>query len=497
MKNNLNLLDKARSYFDPEYGFKASKLRLATAIMVGNSNYDINIPTENYEIGDTTTADDDLEGLETARDTSRLKEKNNGFASGVMQCATDHVIGTGLRPKSTINRRRLTQISEEKIKYYEDLMDDYFQDWVDSQFSDVTGINDFYLQQRLAYFTYKRDGECFATLPIIDKQINLKLIGAENVEGEIDGFRFGIKTDSNNRPISYRVLQKDNSFKEVKNDTIKQNMLHVFKRKRIDSLRGMPFISGVARDLDYIDDYMKEELKAARVAAIFMGSIETAATNNIFDKPAYEVDLSGTTPRSKNDPTKKTFRESQITQLSMGEKLNIHTQGRDNPNFDKIVTTALQKVAACTRIPMEIILTIFTSSYSASRASMLIMDKFVQPERKIMNRQFNNPIRNQVIEYGVLKGDLDIPGFFDFKSDYLKCQWEGDAIGSVDPVKDVKAKIAAIDGLLMTRTKATSDLGNGDFEKNMKIREKEDEIIRTSKLIDNDIDKTNEEGVTK
>lgn len=479
--DNLNILDKAKSFFSPEYELKAQQSRIAAA-MLASASYDISTPTENYDVGYETTSDEDLEDLETARNTSRLKCKNNGFAKGLIRCAVDHVIGTGLKAKATINRRRMQNLDEDQIKAIEDDINDYWNDWVDSQFSDVTGHNNFNLQQRLAYLRYKIDGDSFASLPIINNELTLKLIGAELIEGEVDGYSFGIKTDRHKKPISYRVLGHDDKYNIVTNDPIKKNMLHIFNRERVEMLRGFPFITEIAVDLDYIDSYMKSELKAAQIAALFLGSIETAATENVFKKP--NSDLSGMgSSNPAIDDTKKTFQQNQITQLAKGEKLNIHSQGRDNPNFDKIVTTSLQKVSTLTRIPTEILLTIFTSSYSASRASMLMMDKFAKPERDLFNSQFNNPTRDQVIEWGVLKGKLVIPGYFDNKAQFNKCEWTGDPMGSVDPVKDVNAKVIAIDNNLTTRAKATKDLGQGDFENNVKQLEKENTILDDANLL--------------
>ena len=477
----LNIFDKTVSYFSPSYEFHTSRLRGASAVL-NNNTYDMNTPTINYDVGSPTTTDDDMQNSETMRDTARQKVKNNGFAKGILRCAKDHAIGTGLRAKSTINRRRVSGLSEDRIKQIENDLDDYFNDWAESQFSDVTGLNNFYLQQRLAYYTYKLDGECFGSLPIVDNELSLKLIGAEFIEGDSDGFSFGIKTDGNQKPIAYNVKSLDNEFKEIKNDSIKINMIHLFNRERIDMLRGFPFLTEIMRDLDYIDQYMKTELKAAELAAHFIGSIETEATGNIFKVP--DVDLSGVGSSNPSiDNTKKVFRNNTITQLQKGEKLNIFTQGRDNPNFDKIVSTSLKKVSALTRIPMELILTIFTSSYSASRASMLLMEKFTSPERMIFNKMFNNPIRNQVIEWGVLNNRLNIPNFFDNKNEILRCEWSGDAMGSVDPVKDAKAKISLIESNLTTRTKATRDLGQGDFEINVKQIEKENIALKEANLL--------------
>jgi len=473
----LNFVDKARGYFNPEYAFKASRLRAATALI--GSIHDASRPTPNYEVAQWDNPEElDILDLVTLRATSRDKYYNNGFYKGTISAAVDHVVGSGLHSKSTIQRRLIPSLTEEKAKNTEEMFDDYFNAWAESTMCDVTSKDNFYAIQRLAYMQYKRDGDCFVSLPLTPvrsgKVVQINMIGAEHVKSYELGFEHGIKVNRNGMPVSYSIIQKDNTFKKVKAFSKgKRNILHVFNRERAKLKRGIPFLSPVMRDVDAIDQYMKYELTAAKLSAIFFGSITTQSKEDIFGS---EADLLNPTEQKQTE--KNTIKENSITQLLPGDELKIHQQGRDNPNYDKFVMTSMQKVAASTRIPLEIILTQFTSSYSASRAAMLQMQKFVKPERELFITSFCKPIRDQVITWGVLSGDLDVPDFFENRSAYLKSIWIGDPMGSVDPQKDVKAKVSAIDNHLLTREQATVELGFGDFETNVNILKKEKELIK-------------------
>ena len=459
-----------------------------------DDDYDITRHDNNFSIGSNTTTEEDIRNLEQARDTSRLYAKNNGFIKGLLRASRDNVIGTGLKAKSNLSRKHFKNLTESQLKNIEDNINNYFNKWALSKNSDITQNNNFYLQQRLAYFTYKRDGDVFATLPLLRNEINLRLIPPEFLTYDsVDGFIQGIRTNQYGRPVEYAINKSEDGLDDfiiLRNSINKQNVLHLFDNERINSLRGMPFTTEIIRDCVYIDDYMKSELLASQIASKFIGTIKTKSNGNIFETKKTNLlknNLGNTEVNLKKQD--RIFKHNTITQLKPDEELDIINKGRDNPNFDKIVNTSLQKVSSCTRIPIEIILTVFTSSYSASRASMLLLEKFIKPEREIFNAKFNNPIRNQVIEWGVLKGDLNIPDFFNNKDEYLNCEWLGDTQGSVDPVKDAKAKIALIDNNLTTREKATRDLGNGDFEANAKQLEKEREILKQNNLISDEVTK--------
>ena len=459
-----------------------------------DDDYDITSQDNNFSIGSNTTTEQDIRNLEQARDTSRSHAKNNGFVKGLLRASRDNVIGTGLKSKSNLSRKHFKNLTESQLKNIEDNINNYFNKWALSKNSDITQNNNFYLQQRLAYFTYKRDGDVFAALPLLRNEINLRLIPPEFLTYDsVDGFIQGIRTNQYGRPVEYAINKSEDGLDDfiiLRNSINKQNVLHLFDNERINSLRGMPFTTEIIRDCVYIDDYMKSELQASQIASKFIGTIKTKSNGNIFEAKKTNLlknNLGNTEANLKKQD--RTFKHNTITQLKPDEELDIINKGRDNPNFDKIVNTSLQKVSSCTRIPIEIILTVFTSSYSASRASMLLLEKFIKPEREIFNAKFNNPIRNQVIEWGVLKGDLIIPNFFNNKDEYLNCEWLGDTQGSVDPVKDAKAKVTLIDNNLTTREKATRDLGNGDFEANAKQLEKERDILKQNNLIFDEVTK--------
>lgn len=483
----LNTLDKIKSYFSPSAALEIVKLRSASSL-IGGSIYDGATQSPHYNIAVwETTEEDDLQDLSTLRATSRYKYKNNGFYKGVIQCATDHVIGSGLRAKSTIQRRLIPSLTEERAKEIEAQFDDYFNSWAESNISDRTGKDNFFTLQRLAYKLYKKDGDSFATLPLVNlgdrKILQVNLIGAENIESNKSDFIEGIKVSSDKLPLMYSIKQADNSYKSVRAfSNGKRNVLHIFERDRAKAVRGVPFLTPVMRDVDAIDQVMKYELNATKLAAIFFGSIESQSTAEIFGA---DTDLlSG----EQKQTTQNTVKENSITQLAPGDKLNIHDKSRDNANFPSFINANLQKVATETRIPLEIILAQFVSSYSASRAAMLQMMKFVNPERITFNNSFNKPIREQVIIWGILQGDLaltsaEITSFFENRSAFLKAMWIGDPMGSVDPMKDVRAKTMAIDANLCTRELATSDLGYGDFETNADILSKERELLLEKKLI--------------
>ncbi len=297
--STLNWLDKTKSFFNPEQGFKIAQFRAAEELYYGGL-YDgaTQSPHYNIEVFDTTE-DEDIQDLITLRATSRAKYKNNGFYRGIIQASVDHVIGSGLKAKSTIQRRALPHLSEERVKEIEAMFDDYFNSWAKSTICDVTAKDNFYALQRLAYKAYKRDGDSFAALPLSNiasqKIMQVDLLGAETITSKDKNFTEGIKVSSNKMPLIYSVKQSDGSYKEIRAfKSGKRNVLHIFERERTKQIRGIPFLTSVMRDLDAIDEYMKHEMGAAKLSAIFFGSIKTQPGTSCRRRNAYLPHRNGT-----------------------------------------------------------------------------------------------------------------------------------------------------------------------------------------------------------
>ena len=475
-----NIIDKAIGYLSPIYAYKASIFRNASKIFGDKGIYDGATQSNHYNNFDGTTPNEDTDELKTLRDNSRNLYKNNGFIEGLINSATDHVIGDGLEAKSTIDRIALG-ITDERAIEIENILDRYFSSWAESTIADTTAKDNFYLMQRLIYETYLVDGDCFSTLPLrtineFSKVIQIDLIGSEDVDSMNPKFIEGIKVSKEKMPLEYSIIQSDSTYKTFKAfKGGKRNVLHLFKRKRIKTVRGIPFATSIMKDAVYINSYMTHELAAAKLSAIFFGSIKSAATGGIpgiFGKGEVDV-LTG----KQTQTIKNTVKENAITELSPGDELDIHPAGRDNPNIEQFVMTCLKKFSSAKRIPLEIILGQFVSSYSASRAAMISMQKFVNPERALFTNSICNPIRNQIITWGMLQGELNIPEFWENRTEILKCRWIGDPVMSVDPVKDAKAKILMIDNFLLDYEKATLDLGNGDFTVNVNNLKKQKALL--------------------
>ena len=126
-----------------------------------------------------------LPALRILRDRSRDLERNNAIARGTLKAMLSGVIGSGLRPCAAIDREMLG-LSEEQAQAWQNMAEQGFRVWSESTHSDYMGELNFFSLQKLAYYSQKTSGDCFALLPWeprpgVPYDLRVQLIEADRV----------------------------------------------------------------------------------------------------------------------------------------------------------------------------------------------------------------------------------------------------------------------------------------------------------------------------
>jgi len=80
-----------------------------------------------------------------------------------------------------------------------------------------------------------------------------------------------------------------------------------------------------------------------------------------------------------------------------------------------------------------------------------------------MDAKLNNPTWEMLIEEAVLRGELNAPGFFENKPEWLKVKWVADGWEWIDPLKEVKAAIEGKDANIINLSDIAASRGQ-DWE---------------------------------
>ena len=175
-----------------------------------------------------------------------------------------------------------------------------------------------------------------------------------------------------------------------------------------------------------------------------------------------------------------------VNVLNPGDKIEIADSKRPSSNFDAFVTSLAKYVGAALEIPVELLIKSFTSSYSASRASLLEAWKAFRMKRKWLASDLCQPVYEIFLTEAVASGRIKAPGFFldpAVKKAYCGAQWNGPAPGMIDPVKDATAAEKRIAIGVSTRQREAIEMTGTDFDANIVQLARENQLMEENGLI--------------
>ena len=494
-----NVIDKAVGVINPEAGLKRTLYREKMKVFkIVNKGYDEHGASRRKKAlkgmnADSGTADEDIgENHEILVKRSRSLWQGSTVATAAIKNIATNAVGTGLKAKPSVDYEYL-DLNEDQKTEIEKIIEREYQYW--SKNCGLFREESFEEVQNLVMLSQLMSGDVFVLLPV-EKDGYLKL---QAIEGDQIGAGLGsggadIKNGvelQNGRVVAYHIKQKNMQTKRITlrgGTSQKRNILHIMLAERPAQRRGVPYLAHVIEDLKQLDRYQKAELHAAVIASFFTVFIETPDIIAPFGEgggiPAKEqVD--------KEDESTLELGQGNIMALDKGEKASVVNPARQNASFDSFVTSICRNIGAALEIPFESLLKHFSSSYSASRAALLELWKFVKYRRYFLIKQFCNPVYEQFIDLLVYSGKLPHINKERYKKDPLyrealyKCMWYGPSQGQIDPLKEVVAAEKRINLGITTRTQETMEMNGGDWEKNAEQLRKEKEIIDNLGIINN------------
>ncbi len=487
----LNFIDSFVTFFSPLAG--ARRLRARKAIEIFGS-YDGASRTKRglkeWATFGNDADSDILSDLPTLRERSRDLIRNNPLAAGSIKTKVTNVVGTGLRLQARIDRDAIG-MSDEQADIWESAAEREWRLFWDSKECDVTRTLTGTGITRMVYQQAKENGDVFILLPRVTRlgvpyDLKLQVVEADRVtnlddkqdSGTLSG---GIEKDKYGAPVKYHILKQHPGSIEPKqewqtrpafgNKTGLRNIIHLFNPTRPGQSRGVPDLAAVIEPLKQLGRYTEAEIMAAVISGMFTVFIETESGAGGFDY----TNMSGETGQASSDKDMK-LGNGLIMELANGEKIHDSNPGRPNTAFDPFVQSILRQIGVALELPFEILIKHFTASYSAARAALLEMWKYVLSERRWLSDNFLKLVYEVWMYEAVVTGRIAAPGFLSdpaIKAAYLGCDFIGPSKGQIDELKEVKAANERVNGGFSTIAYETAELNGGDWERNHKQQAKE------------------------
>jgi lambda family phage portal protein len=408
------------------------------------------------------SADSDTLGdLPTLRAQSRDLIRNDALASGAVNGVTTNVVHTGIVPHARIDARYLG-LSDEAASAWQDDAKRVFELWANETSADAARTANWWEQQQLVFRAKLESGDVFALRRFIPRAgvvfgTAVQLIEADRVCNpeivpENCVMRGGIELDKYGSPRAYHIANTHPGENGMRSETTRIEafdefgqpiVLPIMSVKRIGQTRGVPYLSPVVQAIKQLSRYSEAEISASVISAMFAVFVTSP---NPSGGPLASLGaargLGALADEEAKPQNTRVLTPGMITDLAPGEDIKSAQMNRPNTAFEAFTQAVARWIGVGLEIPYEVLVKHFTSSYSASRAALIEAWKFYLIERDNLVTRFCAPTYAWVIAEAVATGLLAAPRFFEdpfARAAWLRCDWVGQAMPQIDPLKEAKA----------------------------------------------------------
>lgn len=446
----------------------------------------------------------------TLRNRARILYMSTPVATSAINTNRTNVVGVGLRLQPVVDRKFLG-LSDEYADKLNETISREFEMWAkNKRVCDAMGMNDFYEIQQIALASSLLNGDVFGVIKFLENdtlvpyRTCIQLIESDRISTPTESYSLygiittgktkegnyiydGVEVDKQGRVQAYYIRSNypneitdiETSWKRIEvysKNTKTYNIVHATSLDRPEQYRGTSILAPVIESLLQLRRYTDAELQAAVIESFFTAFIKTEADpsedpfhgiNEEYDEH-YEEDEYNLGP-------------GEVNIMKPGESVEFADPKRPGNGFQSFVEAICTYIGAALDMPQEILLKKFSSNYSASRGALMEAWKSFKMRRTWFVNDFCNPIYEAFFSEAVALGRINAPGFFKdpaIREAYLKANWIGPTQGQLDPEKEVNAEIKKVEHGFTTREEATVNLNGGNWENNMNILKRENELMK-------------------
>jgi len=528
----VSFIDRAIELIAPRAALRreAARLKLGAMRQVLNSGYSHSGASRRKKsmqgwISTSRSPQEDIgNNLALLRERSRDLYMSGGLGTSAIKKNQSNILGSGLELKCQINARALG-LTPEQAKEWEDRTEFEFKLWAESKI-DNTGLNDFYDAQRIMLTGWLLNGDSLAIVKYADRPegtnpylLRLHLIEADRLSTpnqyvpahlspalsnfvtmdyvELnDGRKIqnGVETDAAGKVIAYWISNKHpNSLlptrqpiQWVRVDALNRvsglpNVLFVMDPERAEQYRGVPYLAPVIEQIKQMSRYTEAEIAAAIINSFFTAFIKTEGPKNTnpLGESIPEEDRLDIPPEERLASYE--MGPGTINVLGPNEDITFGDPKHPTSGFETFTRSMAQLVGATLDIPYEMLLGVFNSSYSASRAALLQAWRPFRDRRDWFAHDFCQQVYETWLFEAVATGRIQAPGFFSDPARrklWSKAIWIGPSPGQIDPVKEVQAAAMRIANKFSTHEREAMEINGSDYDSNVEVLRREYEVAR-------------------
>lgn len=403
--------------------------------------------------------------LRTLRARSRQAAQNNPYAKRFAQMVVDNVCGPDpFRLQAKIKNRsgKLDDVSNKAIERA-------WCGWGRAGQCEITGKWSWATVQRLMVRNLAVDGEILLRkyrgpefgrygyqLHVIDVDRLWELKNEQLANG--GAIHAGVEVDAVGRPVAYHLLKRKASSWQTgysyETDRVPaEEIVHIFVPDFAEQLRGIPWMYAALLNLVHLGAFEEAAVIAARVGASQMGVIESPDGGAALANQQTQ-DAAGN-PQISAEP-------GTFPMLPPGYKMTGWNPQYPDAAIGPFIKACLRGVGAGLGVAYHNLANDLEGvNYSSARIGELDERDTWMGLQTFMVDHLHEPLYANWLRVQILGGvlPLDITKV----EKYLDVYWQGRRWAWVDPAKEVKAALDAINGKIKSRTRVIAE-GGEDIE---------------------------------
>ncbi|HTH58242.1 MAG TPA: phage portal protein [Cyclobacteriaceae bacterium] len=466
-------------------------------------------------LGEAGPAFDYKPDYETLRIRSWQAFLDSDIAQTIIKKYSIWKIGNGLKLQSEPNKTVLQSegINFKNIQDFCEVTEARFSVYSKSKEADYSEMRSLQQLAVRANINAIVGGDCLVVLRLIDDFVRVQLIDGSHVRqpiglGAYDGtfpntstlpngnkINNGVEIDPKGKHIAYYVKKAPltTNYERIPCRD-EQGLIYAFMvyglEYRLDSQRGIPIISTVIESIKKLERYKDATLGSAEERQKIAYFIEHGVTStgehplaaaiktarNVDYQPAQvPVDSEGQQFANKVAATTK----KQIFNMPNDSTIKA-PDSKTELHFKDFFTINADMICSTLGIPPDVAKSIYTNSFSASRAALKDWEHVLNVERAKFSAEFYQPIYNFWLHVEILKNKIQAKGYLNAYASrnfmainaYRIARFVGAPVPHIDPVKEVTAERMKLGTLaqaipLTTVEQATENLNGGESDQNI------------------------------
>ena len=515
-----NLIDRAVAFVNPEAGRRRllarAQVEASASLFGGSGGYRGAQPDRGkrrswFSRARSANADT-LPGSERMRAEQRDAAMNQPIATAAINRKVTFTIGTGLMAIPAINGAALGLTPEEQESWEHRLAAD-FDAYMSSKDVDAARQATGYGVQAIVERGTITSGDMLALRVMPEDQPGRvtstawQLVEADRLrnpptvaDGAADPssgniIAGGVEVDRYWNPVAYHILKQHPGDLQVVSiasmlperieawdrDLQLPRVVHVYKKDRPEQVRGVGMLATVLEPLKMASDLTDAELFAAVMSAMIAVVYKSPGATPM-PEPDYGeeggVDGDATvTGAAAYDippaPNEYRFESGSVMEIDSEAEVEIKSPGRPNSAFEAFFEAIVRQIGAAIGIPSGVLMLMFNSSYTASKAELEALYLDVRAERAWFGGDWCVPTYLCFVAEKVAIGDYAMPGFFSdpaIRAAWTGVDWRGDGKITLNAAQEANGFKIQQDNGWKTGEQITAELTGGSYRENIRKR---------------------------